>query len=123
LSASPLWWAWRISYADVGLTRKDGLTNKKSSMRKALCLAARLRVCRGLQHFMLSVWGLSELGMLWNHGRKLFLPADEGPKLLECQSLRSCLSVPFPSSRLPHTEVVVVVVVVVVFIKECLHLP
>lgn len=58
------------------------------------------------QHLMLSVWGLSELRKLWNLGRKPFLPADEGPKLLECQSLRPLLSVPFPSSRLPHTEIV-----------------
>lgn len=58
----------------------------------------------GMKHFILSVWGLRKLRKLWNHEWRLFFSLLMKAKPLVLLEPQAFLSVPFPSSLLPHRE-------------------
>lgn len=84
----------------------DGLINKKSNWGESCSHPPALGavVMLGVKHFILSVWGLSKIRELGNHGWELFLSLMMKANSLVMWELRAFLSVPFPLSRLPGRE-------------------
>lgn len=85
----------------IGVLSKRMASLKKSPIEERALGAV---VMLGVKHFILSVWGLRKLRKLWNYEWRLFFSLLMKAKPLVLLEPRAFLSVPFPSSLLPHRE-------------------
>lgn len=106
-SARPLYFAGcQIFHILIGVLSKRMASLIKSPIEERAVLLRQpwAVVMLGMKHFILSVWGLRKLRKLWNHEWRLFFSLLMKAKPLVLLEPRAFLSVPFPSSLLPHRE-------------------